>query len=348
MNQPTNQAMNNMYEQEIEQARKELQQIKSLEGLELFRVKWLGRKDGKITQAMKGIAQLSKSERAVAGLAANRFKGIVETEFELLRKQLARASQQSVVVDPSWPGAKSPAGSIHPVTQMLFKIWEVFSEMNFELCEGPEIETDWNNFEVLNMPKDHPARDMQDTFYVPGGAVLRTHTTATNARMIKGRKPPLRLLSTGKCYRRDSSLRHSPMFHQFDGVMIDRDISMSNLQWTLETALSKILEQEVKTRLRYSYFPFVEPGAELDFSCTICAGEGCAVCKQSGWLELGGCGMLHPNVLRNLGLDSKAFQGFAFGFGIERPLMVKHRIPNIRLFFENDPRFLAQFQAPSI
>lgn len=337
-----------MYEQEIEHARNELQQINTLEGLELFRVKWLGRKDGKITQAMKGIAQLSKSERAEAGQAANRFKGVVETEFELLRKQLVRTNQQSVVVDPSWPGAQSQAGSIHPVTQMEFKIWQVFSDMNYEICEGPEMETDWNNFESLNFSPDHPARDMQDTFFAPGGLVMRTHTTATNSRVLKGRTPPIRLLSTGKCYRRDSSLRHSPMFHQFDGTFISPEASMSNLKWTLETALSAILEQPVKVRFRYSYFPFTEPSAEFDVTCTICGGSGCAVCKHSGWLELGGCGMLHPNVLRNVGFDPRQVQGFAWGFGIERPLMIKHRIPNIRLLFENDPRFLAQFQAPSL
>lgn len=339
-----------MYEKEIQQAKEQLKTINSPQTLEEFRVRWLGRKDGMVTQVMKKIAELPKHERAEAGQAANRFKSIVETEFELVKQQLDQATHKREVVDPTWPGTVPAAGSIHPVTQMMFKIWEVFSDMNFEICEGPEVETDWNNFEALNMPKHHPARDMQDTFYTPGGFLLRTHTTATNARTILGqrRTSPIRILSTGKCYRRDSSLRHSPMFHQFDGVMIDTDISMSHLKWTLETSLSKILEQEIKIRFRYSYFPFVEPGAEFDVTCTICAGEGCAVCKHSGWLELGGCGMLHPNVIRNLGLDPKKVQGWAFGFGIERPMMIKHRIPNIRLFFDNDPRFLSQFQAPSV
>lgn len=337
-----------MYHKEIQRAKDQLKKVKTPAELEAFRVTWLGRKDGRVGQAMKKIAELPKNERAQAGQAANRFKAAVEAEFEIARLALGEVNQKQQVIDPTWPGVTSQAGSIHPVTQMIFKIWEVFSDMNYEICEGPEIETDWNNFESLNFPPNHPARDMQDTFFAPGDLVLRTHTTGTNSGVMKGRTAPLRILSTGKCYRRDSSLRHSPMFHQFDGVMVDKNISLSNLKWTLETSLSKILEQEVKVRFRYSYFPFTEPSAEFDVSCTICAGAGCAVCKHSGWLELGGCGMLHPNVLRNVGLDPKQTQAFAFGFGIERPLMIKHRIPNIRLLFDNDPRFLSQFQAPSI
>lgn len=337
-----------MYEQLIQAAKTELSHIKSAEELELFRVKWLGRKEGKVTAVMKDIVRLPQNQRASAGQAANRLKAIIESEFILLKKQLKQQAHTGVVIDPTWPGAPAQAGSIHPVTQMIFKIWEVFSDLNFEICEGPEIETDWHNFEALNMPPHHPARDMQDTFYVPGGLLLRTHTTGTNARVMTGRKPPLRILSTGKCYRRDSSLRHSPMFHQFDGVMVDTDISMANLKWVLQTAISSMLEQPIDIRFRYSYFPFTEPSAEFDVSCTICAGKGCTMCKHSGWLELGGCGMLHPNVLQAVGLHPKQVQAFAFGFGIERPFMIKHRVPNIRLFFENQPEFLSQFSAPSL
>lgn len=344
---PVMKKQHNMYEKDIQEAKLDIQAVTNRDELEAARVKWLGRKDGRITNVMKQIVSLPHSQRAAAGQAANIFKRQVEAELALAQAALETAEDKSVA-DVSWPGTVPTVGSIHPVNQMVFKIWEVFRSMNFEICEGPEIETDWNNFESLNMSPDHPARDMQDTFYVPGGLLLRTHTTSTNSRVMKGRKAPIRILSTGKCYRRDSSLRHSPVFHQFDGMMLDTDISMANLKWTLRYSFSRILEQEIDVRFRYSYFPFTEPSAELDVTCTICSGQGCAVCKHSGWLELGGCGMLHPNVIKNIGLNPKEIQGFAFGFGIERPFMIKHRVPNIRLFFDNDPRFLSQFQTPSV
>ena len=227
---------------------------------------------------------------------------------------------------------------------MTYQIWDVFRSMNFTIHETPEIESDENNFVSLNIPAEHPARDMQDTFYFSDELLLKTHATAFQARVMKGQKPPIKAINTGKCYRRDSDITHTPMFNQFDGICVDTNISMANLKYTLETVMQKLLEDEkLKVRFRTSYFPFVEPGAEFDVSCTICGGKGCPTCKKTGWLEMGGCGMMHPNVMRYVGIDSSKYSGWAFGFGIERPFMIKHKVNDLRPFFQNDLRFLKQF-----
>ncbi len=320
------------------------EKVDSLEALRHIEKKYLGRK-GELTSVFHAIKDIASEERREFGQLAQRVRQEVEEKFATLRQNFTRAG--SALHDPAGdvtlPGESVTIGSLHPITQMIQKIQDVFSRMNFELVTGPEIETDYYNFEALNVPLGHPARDMQDTFYLNERYLLRTQTSTVQIHTMEKRKPPLRIISIGKCYRRDSDSRHSPMFHQFEGLMIDHSITLAHLKKILHVAMEEILEQKLKTRFRVSYFPFVEPGAEFDVSCTLCLGQGCSTCKFAGWLEMGGCGMVHPQVLRNVGIDPEEWQGFAFGFGVERTFMIKHRVDDIRLLFENDLRFLKQF-----
>lgn len=323
----------------------ELNREISLDSLENLKNQYLGRK-GELTQLLRQLKDLAVEERKEIGNLANKIKK--ELEEELAKTYSRLVGEKSDLAedrfDVTQSGIKPNLGSIHPVTAMTRQIWQAFEGLNFKvIAEGPEIEDDYHCFAALNMPKDHPARDMQDTFYLLENYVLRTHTSSMQIRYMENNPPPVRIVVTGKCYRRDSDATHSPMFSQFEGLCIDKNITMSDLRGVLKAVVSKILEKDIDTRFRISYFPFVEPGAEFDVTCTMCEGKGCSTCKGAGWLELGGCGMVHPNVLKNVGYDPKEWQGFAFGFGIERPFMIKHQVNDLRLFFENDLRFLKQF-----
>jgi len=323
-----------------------LKRIKNLTDLENLRLEYFGRKDGKLTQVLKGLKDLSVEAKKNIGGLANQVKVEALAEIENIKNNLDSKSSKkhSSAFDITAPLLNLEQGHLHPVTQFTEEIWDIFRSLNFEIYETNDIESDDNNFVSLNMPEDHPARDMQDTFYLSDKKVLKTHTTAFQAQVMKGKQPPIRAINTGKCYRRDNDMTHTPMFHQFDGVCVDRGITLGNLKYTLEEIMKKLLKDEnLKIRFRTSYFPFVEPGAEFDVSCTICGGKGCATCKKTGWLEMGGCGMVHPNILKYMGIDSNKYSGWAFGFGIERPYMIKHKISDLRLFYQNDLRFLKQF-----
>ncbi|MFA6391147.1 MAG: phenylalanine--tRNA ligase subunit alpha [Patescibacteria group bacterium] len=346
--------MKKTLEQLKQKALEEIQKINDSEGLKNLEIEYLGRK-GKITKVLREIKDISDEMKPVIGKLANEIKNELADALKTAETKFSVNSEKDTdFFDPTLPGVRMQEGHLHPITQMLEKIWDVFRSMNFDIVEGPEIENDYYNFQALNVPADHPARDMQDTFYIKhekkapldkyGELLLRTHTSsASQVRTMEKNKPPLRVIVTGKCYRRDEDISHTPMFHQFDGVAVDTDITFSDLKGTLHYAMREILEKDIKVRFRISYFPFVEPGAEFDISCTICDGKGCPTCKNTGWLEMGGCGMIHPNVLKAANYDPKKYQGFAFGFGIERPLMIKHKIADIRALFENDIRFLKQF-----
>lgn len=336
--------MNKKFEQLRDEAKKALEQIRSLPELTEIKNLFLGRK-GKINELMKELKDLTDEHRKEFGKFANELK----TELESFFDQAAAVFQKEETKhhDLTLPGKKQAVGTLHPITQMIAGIWDIFSGMNFQIHTGREVENDYYNFESLNIPKDHPARDMQDTFYTENDLLLRTHTSSLQVRFMESmkEKKAFRVLFSGKCYRRDSDITHSPMFHQFEGLMIGKDITFSHLKNILQSAMSQLLQKEVRVRFRTSYFAFVEPGAEFDVSCTICDQKGCPTCKRTGWLEMGGCGMVHPNVLRAGGYDPEVWQGFAFGFGVERPIMIKYAISDIRLFFANDVRFLKQFSS---
>jgi len=313
-------------------------------------IDWLGRK-GQVTTVLRALKDLATSDRQAAGAKANELKQHITGLLRERRRELAQTQPAGPAYDPTAPGTPLGRGHLHPVTLMMRHIWDTFSSMGYSIVDGPELVSDVDNFRKLNMPPDHPARDSQDTFYVGSEAtaklLLRTHTTASSiSQALSGQTGPVRILSCGKCFRRDATDRtHNPMFHQFDGIVVGPGITMADLKGTLHAAMRQIMEADIAIRFRVSYFPFTEPSAEFDLSCTICGGQGCATCKQTGWLEMGGCGMIHPQVLKNVGLDPTAVSGLAFGFGVERPLMIKHRIDDIRLLVENDQRFLQQFTA---
>ncbi len=246
-------------------------------------------------------------------------------------------------IDVTLPGRGEASGALHPITRVRLRIEELFRRAGYEVAEGPEVEDEFHNFEALNIPADHPARAMHDTFYLEDGHLLRTHTSPVQIRAMLGRQPPLALIAPGRVYRRDSDVSHSPMFHQVEGLLVDTDVSFANLKAALHQFMESLFERELSMRLRPSYFPFTEPSAEVDISCVLCEGRGCRVCKQSGWLEVAGCGMVHPEVFRHCGIDAERYTGFAFGFGIERLAMLCYGVNDLRLFYDNDLRFLAQF-----
>ena len=246
-------------------------------------------------------------------------------------------------IDVTLPGRGESTGGVHPITRLRLRIEELFRNAGYEVAEGPEVEDEFHNFEALNIPADHPARAMHDTFYLENGKLLRTHTSPVQIRAMLSRKPPLALIAPGRVYRCDSDISHSPMFHQVEGLLVDTDVSFANLKSVLHQFMESLFERKLAMRLRPSYFPFTEPSAEVDISCVLCDGQGCRVCKQTGWLEVAGCGMVHPNVFKACGIDATRYTGFAFGFGIERLAMLRYGVNDLRLFFENDLRFLAQF-----
>jgi phenylalanyl-tRNA synthetase alpha chain len=310
------------------------------------RTKYLGRK-GLLTGLLRNIAQVPDDEKPVFGKRCNEVKDILNSKIEdILQKQSIRKKEDSLLkekIDVTLPGRAVRRGRIHPVIQVRREICAIFTSFGFSVVEGPEIELDYYNFEALNIPKDHPARDMQDTFYIEENIVLRTHTSPVQVRVMEKVKPPVRILSPGRVYRPDSDISHTPMFHQIEGLLVDKGISFGDLKGILTAFLKKVFGEKTTLRFRPSFFPFTEPSAEVDIRCVMCGGQGCRVCGQSGWLEILGSGMVDPAVFLNVGYDPKIYSGFAFGLGLERIAMLKYGISDIRLFFENDIRFLKQF-----
>lgn len=317
-----------------------------LASLDAVRVAYMGKK-GKVTGLLKELGTLPADERPQAGQQINELKlkiNLAIDERKLVLEQFAMQSKLSATaVDVTLPGRGIDLGSIHPVTKIRFMLEDYFKGLGFSVVEGPEVEDDFHNFAALNIPEHHPARAMQDTFYFADGRVLRTHTSPVQIRSMRASKPPYRLIAPGRVYRCDSDVTHTPMFHQVEGLMIDENISMANLKAILTRFLQVLFEQPIKLRFRSSYFPFTEPSAEVDMQCTKCSGSGCRICKNTGWLEVLGCGMVHPKVLDNCNIDSEKYTGWAFGLGIDRLAMLRYNIPDLRMLFENDLRFISQF-----
>ncbi len=324
----------------------ELAVVVSEEQILAVRTKYLGRK-GLLTGLLRNIAQVPDDEKPVFGKRCNEVKDVLNSKIEdILQKQSIRKKEDSLLkekIDVTLPGRAVRRGRIHPVIQVRREICTIFTSFGFSVVEGPEIELDYYNFEALNIPKDHPARDMQDTFYIEENIVLRTHTSPVQVRVMEKVKPPVRILSPGRVYRPDSDISHTPMFHQIEGLLVDKGVSFGDLKGILTAFLKKVFGEKTTLRFRPSFFPFTEPSAEVDIRCVMCGGQGCRVCGQSGWLEILGSGMVDPAVFLNVGYDPEIYSGFAFGLGLERIAMLKYGISDIRLFFENDIRFLKQF-----
>ncbi len=321
-----------------------LEKIDSASELEPFRVRYLGRKGGLIAGLMRRLGSVPKEERPRLGQLANAIKKEVQERFEEKKEALLAApAAPAAGVDRSLPGRCLPFGRLHPVTQVMEEICSIFEGMGFAVAEGPDVETDHYNFEALNIPRHHPARDMHDTFYVTDSILLRTHTSPMQARIMENREPPLRYIAPGKVYRCDSDITHTPMFHQVEGFLVDRIVSFADLKGVLTSFIHRMFSDDLAVRFRPSFFPFTEPSAEVDIACVICGGAGCRVCKRTGWLEILGAGLIDPAVLTMVGYDPDRYSGFAFGLGVERIAMLKYGIDDIRLYYENDLRFLSQF-----
>ena len=311
------------------------------------RVRLLGKK-GAVTEQLQSLGKLGPAERPAAGARINEAKSklaaAIDARAAVLEKAAVAAELAAGAIDVTLPGRGEAPGALHPVTRTRLRIEKIFERAGFEVVDGPEVEDDFHNFEALNIPANHPARAMHDTFYFGDGRLLRTHTSPVQVRAMMSRRPPYQLICPGRVYRRDSDQTHTPMFHQVEGLVIDRNIGFANLKAVLRRFVSEFFEKPLAIRLRPSYFPFTEPSAEVDCQCAFCEGKGCRVCKQTGWLEVLGCGVVHPNVLRNCGLDPEEWSGYAFGMGIERFSMLRYDVNDLRLYFENDLRFLAQFE----
>jgi phenylalanyl-tRNA synthetase alpha chain len=330
-------------------AEKEIAAADSLEELERLRVAYLGKK-GELTTLLKQVGQLPPEERKAAGQTVNAAKEAVQASIDDRRQVLSRAEMErrleSERVDVSLPGRESEVGNLHPVTRMLERIEDLFVSMGFEVEKGPEIEDAFHNFEALNIPADHPARMMHDTFYFDEDWLLRTHTSPVQVRVMGDRQPPLRTIAPGRVFRCDSDVTHTPMFHQVEGFVVDENVTFAHLKGLLGDFLQRLFERDdLPVRFRPSYFPFTEPSAEVDIGCVNCEGAGCRVCKHTGWLEVLGAGLIHPNVFGHVGIDPDKYSGLAFGLGVERLAMLRYGVDDLRLFYENDVRFLAQFQA---
>jgi len=327
-------------------ALREVESASSEDSLLGIKAKYLGRSDGELTLLIKRIGVLPPEERPSFGKRLNDAKRVLEDSIDkklaLLKREKRDALLERQGVDITLPGRRFPRGTLHPVTRILNKIVNIFVEMGFEIAEGPEVELDYYNFEALNFLKDHPARDMQDTFYFSDTLLLRTHTSPVQIRVMEKRKPPLRVIVPGKVFRRDSDVSHTPMFHQVEGLMVGSGISMAHLKGVVSLFFQQIFGKETTLRFRPSFFPFTEPSAEVDLQCRLCGGDGCRVCGNSGWVEVMGCGMVHPNVFKNVGYPANKVTGFAFGLGVERITLLIYEVDDIRLFFENDLRFLKQ------
>ncbi len=336
-------------EQELQsletEARKSLQGLNDKNLLEEFRIRFLGRK-GKFSTVMRQLGTVAAEDRPRMGQLANSIKAEIEQLFEDKQQALnsaAGSSGYNTGPDLTLPGRYQAAGRLHPVTQVMRETCAIFENLGFSVAEGPDVELDYYNFEALNIPAHHPARDMHDTFYVSDSVLLRTHTSPMQARIMEVQQPPLRVIAPGKVYRCDSDITHTPMFHQVEGFLVDKNISFADLKGVLTVFTQKMFKKDLPLRFRPSFFPFTEPSAEVDIACVICDGAGCRVCKKTGWLEILGSGMIDPEVFKMVGYDPEVYSGFAFGLGIERIAMLKYGIDDIRLFYENDQRFLSQF-----
>jgi phenylalanyl-tRNA synthetase alpha chain len=330
----------------VARASSEINVAENLATLDEVRVRYLG-KQGMLTAELKQLGRLPAEQRPGAGKRINEAKQVLQRALDSRRDALEAARVNAALVaeriDVTLPGRGHLAGGLHPVTRTMERIEAFFAQIGFAVEEGPEIEDDYHNFEALNIPAWHPARAMHDTFYFEDGTLLRTHTSPVQIRVMKERAPPLRIIAPGRVYRCDSDLTHTPMFHQVEGLMVDEEVSFGDLKGVLDDFLSAFFETRVQTRFRPSYFPFTEPSAEVDIQCVMCGGSGCRVCSGSGWLEILGCGMVHPEVFNNVGIDNERYTGFAFGIGVERLAMLRYGVNDLRLFFEKDLRFLSQF-----
>ncbi|AKH19934.1 phenylalanine--tRNA ligase subunit alpha [Sedimenticola thiotaurini] len=330
----------------VDEAAGLIERADKLAALDEVRVRYLG-KSGLLTAQLKQLGKLPADQRPLAGQAINKAKqalqGLIEQRKSALEQQALAERLSSERVDVTLPGRGLGQGGLHPVSRTLARIEELFSRAGFAIEEGPEIEDDYHNFEALNIPAHHPARAMHDTFYFDTHLLLRTHTSPVQIRTMENAGPPLKIIAPGRVYRCDSDLTHTPMFHQVEGLLVDEDVSFADLKGVLYDFLQNFFERDLKIRFRPSYFPFTEPSAEADIECVMCGGEGCRVCSHTGWLEVLGCGMVHPEVFRHVGIDSEKYTGYAFGMGVERLTMLRYGINDLRLFFENDLRFLRQF-----
>lgn len=330
----------------LSQALSQLESAQTLEQLDQIRVQYLGKK-GEFTQQMKTLGQLDPEQRPVVGQAINDAKGAFQQQLQTRKTQMQTAQLQQRLaaesVDISLPGRGAGLAGLHPVSLTLRRISKIFASVGFNVVDGPEIEDDYHNFEALNIPAHHPARAMHDTFYFDAHTVLRTHTSPVQIRVMEAEKPPLKVIAPGRVYRCDSDLTHTPMFHQVEGFLVDSDVSFADLKGVVFEFLRAFFEKDIQVRFRPSYFPFTEPSAEVDIECVMCDGAGCRVCGQSGWLEVMGCGMIHPEVFKHVGINSDDYTGFAFGMGVERLAMLRYGVNDLRLFFENDLKFLEQF-----
>lgn len=339
--------MKNQLESIRQAAKDALEHVSLIQDLEQLRIQYLGKK-GELTAILKQMGKLSPEERPQVGQMANEVRTYIEGAIESKKAQLAQKKQQEQLkaekIDVTLPGKKITLGAKHPLSIVLDEIKEIFVGMGFEIVEGPEVEYDYYNFEALNIPKDHPARDTQDTFYINDNILLRTQTSPVQVRVMEKQKPPIRVISPGRVYRSDAvDATHSPLFHQIEGLVVDKGITFADLKGTLEIFVRRLYGEDSVVRFRPHHFPFTEPSAEVDVQCFSCHGEGCRLCKGEGWIEILGCGMVHPKVLANCGIDPEVYSGFALGLGLERVAMRRYGIDDMRLFFENDVRFLKQF-----
>ena len=323
-----------------------IEQAEDVAGLEQLRVQFLGKK-GSLTELLKGLGKLDAADRPKAGAAINAAKSQVQDALEArkttLSAQATASKQLAEAVDVTLPGRRQSSGGLHPVTRTLQRIEAIFTSAGYDVVQGPEIEDDYHNFEALNIPAHHPARAMHDTFYFDSGLLLRTHTSTVQVRVMENGEAPFRFICPGRVYRCDSDLTHTTMFHQVEGMLVDEEVTMADLKGLLVEFLQVFFEADLDVRFRPSYFPFTEPSAEIDVQCVACKGDGCRVCSHTGWLEVGGCGMVHPNVLKYSNVDTEKYTGFAFGMGVDRLAMLRYQINDLRLMFENDLRFLRQF-----
>lgn len=331
----------------LNESRSLIGQASSLDEIETLRVNILGRK-GTLTALLKGLSDLPVAQKPVIGKLANHIKEQIQVLLDDARQILAEAEQQRLIVegalDVTLPGRRQFSGSVHPITRVTDDVCAIFKRLGFSVAQGPEVELDYYNFEALNIPKDHPARQMQDTFYISDGVVLRTHTSPVQVRVMEKQSPPVKIIAPGRVYRCDSDLTHTPMFDQIEGLLVDKDVTFSDLKGVLVAFLHAFFGSKAGVRFRPSYFPFTEPSAEVDIECVMCNGKGCRVCGQTGWLEILGCGMVDPAVYKFVNYDPEEFTGFAFGMGVERLAMLRYGIDDLRLFFANDLRFLRQFK----
>lgn len=329
-----------------EESSKYINEVTTTDALEELKIKYLGRK-GILTGLLRNINNLEPKDRGAFGKEANILKNdiseLIDQKNDVLKKAEKSAQLSKEKFDISLPGRKPKKGSMHPISMVMEEIKDIFCKMGFEIADGPEIETNEYNFDFLNFPPDHPAKDMQDTIYINKDLLLRTHTSPVQVRVFENTKPPVKIIAPGRVYRHDSDMSHSPMFHQVEGFLVDEDITFADLKWILNSFACKMFGDDVRLRFRPSFFPFTEPSAEIDISCFICGGKGCRTCGTTGWIEILGAGMIDPNVFKSVKYDTEKYTGFAFGMGVERIAILKYAIDDIRLFFENDIRFLSQF-----